>query len=45
MTSACGSGRWPQRITALLAIGPSFDALYQDAAAIAFTAEELQIVR
>ena len=34
-----------QRIGALLALGPSLDALYQDAAANAFTAEELQIVR
>jgi hypothetical protein len=34
-----------QRITALLALGPSLDALYQDAATNAFTAEELQIAR
>jgi hypothetical protein len=34
-----------QRIAALLALGPSLDALYQDAAANAFTAEELRIVR
>jgi hypothetical protein len=34
-----------QRIAALLALGPSLDALYQDAAANAFTAEELQITR
>jgi Type ISP C-terminal specificity domain len=34
-----------QRIAALLALGPSLDALYQDAAANAFTAEELQISR
>jgi Type ISP C-terminal specificity domain len=34
-----------QRIAALLALGPSLNALYQDAAANAFTAEELQISR
>jgi hypothetical protein len=34
-----------QRIAALLALGPSLDVLYQDAAANAFTAEELQIAR
>ena len=34
-----------QRIAALLALGPSLDALYHDAAANAFTAEELQISR
>jgi hypothetical protein len=34
-----------QRIAALLALGPSLNALYQDAAANAFTAEELQIAR
>jgi hypothetical protein len=34
-----------QRIAALLALGPSLDALYEDAAANAFTAEELQISR
>jgi hypothetical protein len=34
-----------ERIAALLALGPSLDALYQDAAANAFTAEELQISR
>jgi hypothetical protein len=34
-----------QRIAALLALGPSLDALYQEAAANAFTAEELQIAR
>jgi type ISP restriction-modification system protein len=34
-----------QRIAALVALGPSLDALYQDAAANAFTAEELQIAR
>jgi hypothetical protein len=34
-----------QRIAALLALGPSLDALYQEAAADAFTAEELQITR
>jgi hypothetical protein len=34
-----------QRTAALLALGPSLNALYQDAAANAFTAEELQIAR
>jgi hypothetical protein len=34
-----------QRIAALLALGPSLDTLYQDAAANAFSAEELQIAR
>ena len=34
-----------QRIAALLALGPSLDALYQETAAIAFTASELQIAR
>jgi hypothetical protein len=34
-----------QRIAALLALGPSLDALYQEAAANAFTAEDLGIVR
>jgi hypothetical protein len=34
-----------QRIAALLALGPSLDELYQEAAAGAFTAEELQIAR
>jgi Type ISP C-terminal specificity domain len=34
-----------QRIAALLASGPSRDALYQEAAANAFTFEELQINR
>ncbi|MGH6857093.1 MAG: type ISP restriction/modification enzyme [Methylocella sp.] len=34
-----------QRIAALLAFGPSLDGLYQEAAASAFTAEELQIAR
>jgi hypothetical protein len=34
-----------QRIAALLALGPTLDALYQEAAANAFTAEELQIAR
>jgi hypothetical protein len=34
-----------QRIAALLALGPSLDALYQEAAANAFTAEELSISR
>jgi hypothetical protein len=34
-----------QRIAALLALGPSLDALYQETAAGAFTAEELQITR
>ena len=34
-----------QRIAALLALGPSLDGLYQETAAIAFTAEELQIAR
>ena len=34
-----------QRIAALLAVGPSLDGLYQEAAANAFTAEELQISR
>jgi hypothetical protein len=34
-----------QRIAALLALGPSLDALYQDAAANAFTVEELKITR
>lgn len=32
-----------QRIAALLALGPSLDKLYQEAAAVAFTAEELGI--
>jgi Type ISP C-terminal specificity domain len=34
-----------QRTAALLALGPSLNALYQDAVANAFTAEELQIAR
>lgn len=34
-----------QRIAALLALGPSLDDLYQEAAANAFTAEELQFPR
>jgi hypothetical protein len=34
-----------QRVAALLAVGPLLDALYQEAAEAAFTAEELQIVR
>jgi ribonucleotide reductase beta subunit family protein with ferritin-like domain len=34
-----------QRIAALLALGPTLDALYQEAAASAFTAEELKIGR
>jgi hypothetical protein len=34
-----------QRIAALLALAPALDALYQEAAANAFTAEELGIVR
>jgi hypothetical protein len=34
-----------QRIAALLALGPSLDGLYQEAAAAAFTAEELTIAR
>jgi hypothetical protein len=34
-----------QRIAALLALGPSLDALYQETVANAFTAEELKIVR
>jgi hypothetical protein len=34
-----------ERIAALLALGPALDALYQEAAANAFTAEELQIIR
>jgi hypothetical protein len=34
-----------QRIAALVAVGPRLDALYQDAAASAFTAEELEIGR
>ena len=34
-----------QRLAALLALGPSLDALYQEAAAEAFTVEELGIVR
>lgn len=34
-----------QRIAALLALGPALDGLYQDTAANAFTAEELQISR
>jgi hypothetical protein len=34
-----------QRVAALLTLGPSFDGLYQEAAAGAFTAEELQIIR
>jgi hypothetical protein len=34
-----------QRIAALLALGPSLDALYQEVAANAFTAEDLGIVR
>ena len=34
-----------QRIAALLALGPSLDALYQEAAANAFTAQELGIIR
>jgi hypothetical protein len=34
-----------QRIAALLALGPSLDGLYQEAAAAAFTAEELSIAR
>jgi hypothetical protein len=33
------------RAEALLALGPSLDALYQDVGANAFTAEELQIAR
>ena len=34
-----------QRIAELLALGPSLDALYQEAAVGAFTAEELGLVR
>src|SRR5205823_14292473 len=34
-----------QRIAALLALGPSLDGLYQEAAVGAFTAEELGLVR
>jgi hypothetical protein len=34
-----------QRIATLLALGPSLNALYQDAAADAFTIEELEIAR
>jgi hypothetical protein len=34
-----------QRIAALLAFGPTLDSLYQETAANAFTAEELQIAR
>lgn len=34
-----------QRIAALLALGPALDRLYQEAAANAFTVEELQITR
>jgi hypothetical protein len=34
-----------QRLAALLAVGPQLDALYQEVAANAFTAEELQIAR
>jgi hypothetical protein len=34
-----------QRIAAILALGPSLDALYQETSARAFTAEELGIVR
>jgi Type ISP C-terminal specificity domain len=34
-----------QRIAALLALGPSLDALYQEAAANAFTAQELGIIK
>jgi hypothetical protein len=34
-----------QRIAGLLALGPMLDALYQEAAADAFTADELKIVR
>jgi hypothetical protein len=34
-----------QRIAALLALGPSLDALYQETVADAFTAEELDIAR
>ncbi len=34
-----------QRIAALLALRPSLDGLYQETAAIAFTASELQIAR
>jgi len=34
-----------QRVAALLALGPSLNALYEQAAANAFTVEELQIGR
>jgi hypothetical protein len=34
-----------QRIAALVALGPSLDAPYQEAAAGTFTAEELGLVR
>jgi hypothetical protein len=34
-----------QRIAALLALGPALDALYQEAAAGAFTTTELDIAR
>jgi hypothetical protein len=34
-----------QRVAALLALGPTLDGLYQEAAASAFTAEELKISR
>ena len=34
-----------QRVAALLALGPTLDALYQEAAAGAFTATELGIIR
>jgi len=44
-----GERRWfrevVQRIAALLALGPSLDALYQEAAGNAFTVEELRIER
>jgi hypothetical protein len=34
-----------QRIAALLALGPSLDTLYQEAAAIGFNVEELKIIK